>query len=153
MICTNLIVYMSNKLNEVKNDVRLDWIGFWRWILPSRGKDILFPLPHALSLPYTFSIILPNLRKLVLQLQCMYILRAYSKIITQERTRVRLDGNEIEFFNNLKHIYLDNTVFWYCDIQELANIMDLNNPSRDTFFILNNSIHRHVALFLIIYYY
>ena len=83
----------------------------------------------------------------------MYILRAYSKIITQERTRVRLDGNEMEFFNNLKQIYLDSTVFWYCDIQELANIMDLNNPSRDTFFILNNSIHRHVALFLIIYYY
>ena len=83
-----------------------DQIGFCHWI-----KDILFPLPHALSLPYTFSIILPNLRKLVLQLQCMYILRAYSKIITQERTRVRLDGNEMEFFNNLKQIYLDNTVF------------------------------------------
>ena len=131
-----------------------DWIGFCHWILPSRGKNkSLLPLPHALSLPYTFSIILIKLRELVLQLTCLYILRAYSKIITKERTRARLDGNEMEFFNNLKQIYRDNAVFWYCDIQELANIMDLNNPSRDTFFILNNSIHRHVALFLIIYSY
>ena len=131
-----------------------DQIGFCHWILPSRGKDILFPLPHAFSLPYTFSIILPNLRELVLQLPCMYILRAYSKIITKERTRVRLDGNEkMEFFNDLKQIYLDDAVFWYCDIQELANIMDLNNPSRNKIFILNNIIHRHAALFLIIYSY
>ena len=118
------------------------------------AKTFYFPFhTPSPSLPYALSIILPTLRELVLQLTCLYILRAYSKIITKERTRVRLDGNEMEFFNKLKQIYLDNTVFWYCDIQELANIMDLNNFSRNKFFILNNIIHRHVALFLIIYSY
>jgi hypothetical protein len=65
---------------------------------------------------------LPNLRELVLQLTSFSINEKDSKncpllekitlTITEERTRVRLDGKEMEFANNLKKINLDNAVFW-----------------------------------------
>merc|ERR1712166_249220 len=74
------------KRGQERCPIGLDFvIGY---CLHEAKKKSLFPLPHALFLPYTFSIILTKLRELVLQLRCLYILRAYSEIITKERTRV-----------------------------------------------------------------